>query len=87
MALDVSRFILFSLFIGKSISTFEMQFLGNYLSDDQYQSLEFCSNEYCIADSDRLFYAATQNTSVEPCDDFKEFSVGSFLKYRALNER
>lgn len=40
-----------------------------------------------MLDSEALFYAATQNASVDPCVDFKEFSVGTFIKDRAINDR
>lgn len=66
---------------------FELQFIGNHFNDVQAQSRDFCNNKYCLSDSQILFYAATQNASVDPCLDFKEFSMGTFIKYRALHER
>jgi hypothetical protein len=90
MSLSV-KVLLFSFLILKlvnnSSSTFEHQFLGNYLTDEEYKNRELCSSHHCILDNDRLFYSATQNSSILPCDDFKEFAMGTFLQYRALNER
>ena len=67
---------------------FESQYLGNYLTFDEYNDLEIaCENKFCLNDAKRLLLVATQNKTVEPCDDFKEFALGEFLKYRALNDR
>jgi hypothetical protein len=66
---------------------FELQFIGNYVNDVQAKQRDFCDSKYCISDSQILFYAATQNASVDPCVDFKEFSMGTLIKYRALHER
>lgn len=79
--------ILTTLAIKESVATFDIQFLGDYLTDDQYYKQEKCLKKYCIVDGDELFYAASRNTSIRPCDDFKEFAMGTFFKYRALNER
>lgn len=80
----------FLLFCGCLMSVsaeFELQFIGNYLNDVEAKARDFCSNKYCVSDSQILFYAATQNSSVDPCLDFKEFSMGTLIKYRALHER
>lgn len=67
---------------------FESQYLGNFLTYDQYNNLELaCYSKLCLNDAKRLLLVATQNKTVEPCDDFKEFALGEFLKYRALNDR
>lgn len=66
---------------------FELQYIGDKISSDAAQQQNFCDSEYCLSDSHLLFYAATQNASVDPCLDFKEFSMGSLIKYRALHER
>lgn len=79
--------ILITFAVKEAVSTFELQYLGDYLTDEEYQSLEKCDHKYCILDGDELFYAATQNSSVHPCDDIREFAMGTFWKYRAINER
>lgn len=66
---------------------FDLQYIGDSLSDEEAAARTLCTTEYCIGDSQLLFYSATQNTSVDPCTDFKEFTMGTLIKYRALNER
>lgn len=66
---------------------FDLQYIGDSLSSDEAQEREFCTTKYCVGDTEILFYAATQNSSVLPCNDFKEFSMGTLIKYRALHER
>ena len=68
--------------------SFENQYLGNYYSIDEYNSLELaCANKYCLLDANRLLLAATQNASIEPCDDFLTFTMDEFIKYGALHDR
>lgn len=67
---------------------FENQYLGHYITREQYNSQEIaCQTKICLRDSQRLLLQATQNDTVEPCDDFEEFSMGQFKKFAALNER
>lgn len=66
---------------------FELQYIGDSFNDNEAREREFCTTKLCIEDSQILFYAASQNVSVDPCLDFKEFSMGTFIKYRALHER
>lgn len=66
---------------------FDSQYLGNFLTDEEYEQREFCNTKVCLLDNDRLIYSATRNSSVDPCDDFREFSSGEFLKHRVLNDR
>lgn len=66
---------------------FDLQYIGDSLNDVEAQGRNFCTTKYCVGDSQILFYSATQNASVDPCLDFKEFSMGTFIKYRALHER
>lgn len=66
-------------------STFKIPYIGSYINISDYNNL--CQSKYCLLDSNRLLMAASQNASVKPCDDFKEFSLGTTVKYRALNER
>lgn len=68
-------------------ATFNLQYLGDTLSIEEANARDLCFNKYCVNDAELLFTAATQNSSVDPCTDFKEFAVGTFSKYAALNER
>lgn len=56
---------------------------GNKASNES----QFCVSKLCILDSNRLLESATDNKTVKPCDDFKEFSMGKFIKFRALSDR
>lgn len=40
-----------------------------------------------MIDIEYLLLSASQNVLIQPCNDFKEFSLGEFIKYRALNDR
>lgn len=80
-------FLLVCLLSVINCAEFDLQYIGNHLSDNEVNQLAFCDNEFCLSDSNILFYAATQNASVDPCLDFKEFSMGSLIKFRALHER
>ncbi|CAO1378159.1 unnamed protein product [Diamesa hyperborea] len=67
---------------------FENQYLGHYLTREQYNGRKLaCDTKICLRDSQRLLLQATQNKTIEPCDDFEEFSMGQFKKLAALNER
>lgn len=85
--MNSGRYLVLLLFIALAQAEFELQYLGDSLTDDEAQAREFCNTKYCIEDSQILFYAATQNNSVDPCSDFKEFSMGTLIRYRALHER
>lgn len=67
---------------------FETDFLGNFLSDEEYNNRSFCHTPVCMQDAGRLIYNADHNSQVtNPCDDFKTFAMGEFFKHRVLNER
>lgn len=78
---------IFALEVLSVSSQFDLQFIGNSVPLEDEQNRDFCESKYCLLDADILFYAATQNASVQPCDDFKEFALGTFIKYRAVNDR
>lgn len=68
--------------------SFVNQYLGNYYTMEQYRNLELaCENKYCLSDANRLLVAATQNASLDPCDDFLTFTMDEFIKYGALHDR
>lgn len=68
--------------------SFVNQYLGNYYTMEEYNSLELaCGTKYCLSDANRLLLAATQNASIQPCDDFLTFTLGEFIKFGALHDR
>lgn len=69
------------------LGQFKSQFIGSFVSKSEQARRNFCGSKQCLVDSEILFLAASQNESVNPCDDFKEFTLGNFIKYRALNDR
>lgn len=87
--LKMGKFLEASFFVILAMvnAEFDLQYIGDKISAESVQQQDFYDNEYCLSDSHILFYAATQNASVDPCLDFKEFSMGSLIKYRALHER
>lgn len=46
-----------------------------------------CRTLYCVGDSDLLFGTASNNFSVDPCKDFKEYSLGGFIRDYETDER
>lgn len=81
-------FVVFSLLFFKVFTDFPSNFLGNYLSDDEYNNRTFCWTKVCMEDSGRLIYAADHGSQkAAPCDDFKTFAMGEFYDHRVLNDR
>lgn len=67
---------------------FPTNFLGNYLSDEEYGERSLCWTQLCMEDSGRLIYAADHNSNItSPCDDFKTFTMGNFFEHRVPNDR
>lgn len=84
----LSIIFLFAIFFCEYICDFQTDFLGNYISDEEYNNRTLCWTKVCMEDSDRLIYAADHNShKKEPCDDFKTFAMGNFFEHRVLNER
>lgn len=82
----ISFLFIFCLF--ESDCDFPSDYLGNYLSDDEYNSRTFCWTKICMEDSGRLIYAADHDSNkTSPCDDFKTFALGEFHEHRVLNDR
>lgn len=72
----------------KSVCDFPTNFLGNYVSDDEYKNRTLCSTAVCLKDSGRLIYAADHDSiKTEPCDDFRKFAMGEFFEHRVPNDR
>ena len=71
-----------------AVCDFDSQYLGNSITFEEYNKLELaCDTTICLLDSQRLLLAATHNRTIKPCDDFKEFSNGRFIKLGALDDR
>lgn len=84
---EVSLIIFLSFLLSTNGQSFELQFIGDSVSEEDASNRDYCESRYCVRDGEILFSAASQNKSIEPCDDFKEFALGQFIKYRALNDR
>lgn len=69
-----------------TVTAVDIEWLGDYFTDDQISNTSLCGSKSCLLDAGRLLEAAAQQ-SVQPCDDFREFSMGNFIKYRALHDR
>lgn len=70
------------------VCDFPSDFLGDTLNDEDYEKQDFCSSKVCMFDSGRLIYSASHNSrDVEPCTDFKNFSMGEFITHRVPNDR
>lgn len=78
---------LFFIFFEAKAQFIELQFIGEFISEENATGKVLCETKYCLSDANYLGLAATQDKSVRPCDDFKEFTLGTFLKYQSVNER
>lgn len=67
--------------------TFPIKYKGNFLSLEEYEKLDLCSNKWCLNDANRIIEEMSYNETVEPCEDFSEFVCGTFFKERAWHER
>ena len=63
----------------------ELKSLGNYTINSDIS--EVCETKLCLLDANRLLDASTDLWTINPCSDFKEFSVGNFIRYKALHDR
>lgn len=76
------------LFFCESYGDFPSDFLGNYVSDEEYDNRTLCRTPVCMEDSGLLIYVADHNSNdTLPCDDFKTFALGNFFKHRVPNDR
>lgn len=67
---------------------FSMNYLGNYVSDEEYNNRTLCWTDLCMEDSDRLINAADHDSNkTEPCINFKAFATGEFFKHRVPSNR
>lgn len=87
MSFDVLIILFLQLLGSSTFAQFDLQHLGRYVPVEKRNDEDFCESKFRLSDAEYLFYAATQNSSIEPCDDFREFALGTFRKYRALNDR
>lgn len=78
-------FCLVSLTLGYGSIPIELK--RNILSLEEYHKLELCQSKWCLRDANRISEDMSYNNSENPCDDFAEFTCGTFHKDRAYNER
>lgn len=84
----ILTFFVGSLLICRTQCDFPTDFLGNYVSDEEYNNMTFCWSTVCLKDSGRLIYDADHDSlGISPCDDFKTFALGNFYRHRVSNDR
>jgi hypothetical protein len=49
---------------------------------NKQQQDTICYSKICRLDTSRLLDSSTDQENVEPCDDFKEYSLGKFIRRR-----
>lgn len=79
--------LVFAIALANAQNQIELQFIGDHFTEEEVLKRHFCETKYCLLDNNYLLYSATQNKSVKPCDDFKEFALGTFIKYRSISDR
>lgn len=84
----ISFYFVILLLFSKISCEFPTDFLGSFISDNEYNNRTFCWTQVCMADAGRLIYSAYHNSNkTTPCDDFKTFAMGEFFEHRVLNDR
>jgi hypothetical protein len=68
---------------------FQVQFIGQNLStSQQHEGKEkFCESLWCIFDANILFTRSSQYFDANPCEDFKNFSIGTSMEVSVVNDR
>ena len=68
---------------------FKNQYIGNnrYVSLTEEQNRTFCENYWCTNDADYLFTKSSQYEGIDPCVDFKNFTVGGIIEIDQVNDR
>lgn len=66
---------------------FQNQFIGNYVPLVEEQKRQFCQSYFCTNDANYLFTQSGQYPNIDPCVDFRNFSVGKFIEIDKVNDR
>ena len=69
------------------LNVFEIDYLGNQFSVEEYKKLDVCYSEICMTDSKKIMAQATHKNDSDPCLDFSNFACGHFNAYRPINDR
>lgn len=84
----IGAYLLYSFLFFRTFCSCTSDFLGNYVSDEEYENRTLCWSPACIRDSDRLKSAAAYDfNKTAPCDDFKIFAIGEFFKRRTMSDK
>lgn len=72
----------------ESFCDFNSDYLGSFISDEEYNNRTFCWTPVCMYDAGRLIYDADHDSQEsKPCENFPKFAMGEFLQHRVLNDR
>lgn len=82
-------FIIFKVASQPSPHGFKIQYIGHprYVSPKDEQNRDFCENFWCINDANFIFTKSSQYENQDPCEDFKNFTVGKAWEIDAINDR
>ena len=72
--------------LSTSYGPYPVQYIGNFLTQEQYDNLTLCDSQLCLDDAQRLLSDASHDNK-DPCKSFTKFSCGTFFEKRAGNER
>lgn len=73
--------------LSTSYGPFPVQYIGNILTQEQYDNLTLCDSQLCLDDAQRLINDASHEENADPCKSFVKFTCGTFFEKRAGNER
>ena len=69
------------------LNVFEIDYIGNQLSVEEYKKLDICYSPICLSDAKRFMFYSPHKNVTDPCVDFDRFACGHFFDYRATNDR
>ncbi|KAG5669474.1 hypothetical protein PVAND_017361 [Polypedilum vanderplanki] len=68
---------------------FKNQFIGNtrYVKPEEEQNRSFCNNYWCTNDAHYLFTKSSQYSNIDPCVDFKNFTIDQIVQVDVPDDR
>ncbi|KAG5669415.1 hypothetical protein PVAND_017302 [Polypedilum vanderplanki] len=82
--------LLYHSFAQPSPYSFKNQFIGNYsnyVTAEEELGRNYCNNYWCTNDAYYLFTKSSQYPNVDPCNDFKNFTVDQAIQVDVPDDR